>query len=43
MKFTAEHDALRRSTAQFVEKEINPHVAEWDAAGRFPMHEIFYV
>ncbi len=41
MKFTAEHDALRRSTAQFVEKEINPHVAEWDAAGRFPMHEIF--
>lgn len=41
MQFTAEHEALRRSTAQFVEKEINPHVAEWEAAGRFPMHEVF--
>jgi citronellyl-CoA dehydrogenase len=41
MKFTAEHDALRRATAQFVEKEINPHVAEWEAAGKFPMHEVF--
>jgi citronellyl-CoA dehydrogenase len=41
MKFTPEHDALRRSTAQFVEKEINPYAAEWDTAGRFPMHDIF--
>ncbi|HEY4714381.1 MAG TPA: acyl-CoA dehydrogenase family protein, partial [Aquirhabdus sp.] len=41
MQFTAEHEALRRATAQFVEKEINPHVAEWEAAGRFPMHEVF--
>ncbi|AXI02021.1 acyl-CoA dehydrogenase family protein [Aquirhabdus parva] len=41
MKFTAEHEALRRATTQFVEKEINPYVAEWEAAGRFPMHEVF--
>ncbi len=41
MIFTAEHEALRRSTTQFVEKEINPYVAEWEAAGRFPMHDIF--
>ncbi len=41
MKFTAEHEALRRATKQFVEKEINPHVAEWEAAGRFPMHDVF--
>jgi citronellyl-CoA dehydrogenase len=41
MKFTAEHEALRRVTTQFVDKEINPHVAEWEAAGRFPMHEVF--
>ena len=41
MKFTPEHEALRRATTQFVDNEINPHVAEWEAAGRFPMHEVF--
>ena len=41
MKFTSEHDALRRTTRQFVENEINPFTAEWEAAGRFPIHEVF--
>jgi len=41
MKFTSEHEALRRVARQFVEKEINPHVAAWEEAGRFPMHEVF--
>jgi citronellyl-CoA dehydrogenase len=25
----------------FVDNEINPHVDEWEKAGRFPIHEIF--
>lgn len=41
MIFTPEHEALRRTVRQFVEHEINPHVDEWEKAGRFPIHEIF--
>ena len=41
MRLTAEHEALRRTTLQFVQNEINPHAAEWERAGRFPMHELF--
>ncbi len=41
MKFTAEHDALRRTTRQFIDSEINPFVAEWEAAGQFPIHQVF--
>ena len=41
MIFTQEHEALRRTVRQFVDHEINPHVDEWEKAGRFPIHEIF--
>jgi citronellyl-CoA dehydrogenase len=41
MQFTAEHDALRRTARQFVETELNPFIPEWEAAGRFPIHEVF--
>ena len=41
MKFTEEHEALRKTVRQFVESEINPHVDEWEAAGIFPAHELF--
>ena len=41
MQFTPEHDALRRTVARFVETEINPYVAEWEAAEEFPSHEVF--
>src|SRR5258706_3055661 len=34
--FTAEHDMLRRTIRAFVEKEITPHVAAWEDAGRIP-------
>ena len=37
MKFTAEHEALRRTARQFVENELNPFIPEWEAAGRFPI------
>jgi citronellyl-CoA dehydrogenase len=41
MQFTEEHHALRQTIAQFVDKEINPHADEWEAAGIFPAHELF--
>lgn len=41
MLFTQEHEEMRRTMRNFVENEINPHVAEWEAAGAFPVHELF--
>ena len=41
MIFTQEHEELRRTVRNFVDKELNPHVKEWEAAGRFPIHEVF--
>ncbi|HEV8615853.1 MAG TPA: acyl-CoA dehydrogenase family protein [Methylomirabilota bacterium] len=34
--FTAEHAAFRQTIRSFVDKELVPHVDEWEAAGRFP-------
>jgi acyl-CoA dehydrogenase len=34
--FADEHEMLRRSIRAFVEKEITPHVADWEEAGRIP-------
>jgi len=41
MKFTPEHEALRKTVRDFVEKEINPHCDEWEEAGEFPIREVF--
>jgi citronellyl-CoA dehydrogenase len=41
MQFTPEHEQLRRTVAQFVATEINPHVDEWEEAEQFPSHEVF--
>jgi citronellyl-CoA dehydrogenase len=41
MRLTEEHQALRHTVAQFIEKEINPYCDEWEAAGIFPAHELF--
>ena len=30
MRFTQEHEELRRTVRQFVEKEINPYVEQWE-------------
>jgi alkylation response protein AidB-like acyl-CoA dehydrogenase len=34
--FSEEHGMLRKSVRAFVEKEVAPHVDEWEAAGRIP-------
>ena len=41
MLFTQEHNELRRTVKNFVENEINPYCDEWEAAGTFPMRELF--
>ncbi|PAU76962.1 acyl-CoA dehydrogenase [Halovibrio salipaludis] len=41
MQFTEEHQALRKTVRDFVEKEINPNCDEWEREGRYPIHEIF--
>ncbi|MCK0536543.1 acyl-CoA dehydrogenase family protein [Alcanivorax quisquiliarum] len=41
MLFTQEHEEMRRTMRQFIEKELNPHVEEWEEAGAFPTHEVF--
>jgi len=41
MIFTQEHNEIRRTVKNFVENEINPFVNEWEAAGTFPMRELF--
>jgi citronellyl-CoA dehydrogenase len=41
MQFTAEHEALRTSVRDLVDREINPHVDAWERAGRFPAHALF--
>ncbi len=41
MRFTEEHQAIRATTARFIDAEINPHADEWEAEGIFPAHEVF--
>lgn len=40
MQFTAQHDEIRRTVRRFVEEEINPNVAEWEANKTFPAHQL---
>jgi len=41
MQFTEEHALLRKTVNQIIDKHINPHVDEWEAAGAFPAHQVF--
>ncbi len=41
MKFTPEHRQISDTVIKFCQKEINPFVAEWEAAQQFPSHDIF--
>ena len=34
--YTEEHEAFRRTVRRFVEREIMPHVDQWDEAEEFP-------
>ena len=39
--FTEEHDLLRATVRDWVQSEIAPHVAEWEAEGDFP-NDVFH-
>lgn len=41
MQLTPEHDALRKTVRDFVNKEMDPFIDEWEAAGKAPLHELF--
>ena len=41
MRLTKEHADFRSSVRRFVDDVINPHADEWEAAGRFPAHDVF--
>ena len=40
MRFSTEHELFRQSVRRFVEQELNPHVEEWETAGRWPAHDV---
>ncbi len=39
--FTKAHDRVRRAVSEFVKKEINPHMDEWEEKGEAPLHDLF--
>ncbi len=39
--FTKEHQQVRQALKDFVNKEINPYVDEWEEKGMIPLHELF--
>jgi len=39
--FSKETESVRRSIREFVKKEINPNVDEWEEKGLTPLHDLF--
>jgi citronellyl-CoA dehydrogenase len=39
--FNKDHEMVRKAVRDFVEKEINPYMDEWEAQGEAPLHELF--
>ena len=41
MRLTDEHKQIQDTVTQFVAREMDPYADEWEAAGKFPAHELF--
>jgi alkylation response protein AidB-like acyl-CoA dehydrogenase len=41
VQFTQEHAEIRRTLRAVIDKDINPHVDQWEEDGIFPAHEVF--
>jgi citronellyl-CoA dehydrogenase len=39
--FSKDHEMVRRAVRDFVNKEINPHMDDWEEKGEAPLHELF--
>ena len=40
MLFTPQHTELQRTLKNFIARELNPHIDEWEKAGISPLHDI---
>lgn len=43
MLFDEDHERFRAVVRKVLEREVAPHVEEWEASGSFPAHELFPV
>lgn len=43
LQYTAQHDAMRDILKKIIDRDINPHVDEWEKEGGFPSHQIFKI
>jgi citronellyl-CoA dehydrogenase len=41
MMWNEDHSAIKRTIDKVIDQDINPHVDEWEKAGRFPAHDLF--
>jgi len=41
MLLTPEHEQIRRTLRTIIDRDINPHVDDWEQAGIFPAHDVF--
>ena len=41
MYFNEDHEMVRRTIRDFVRKEINPNIDEWEEKGIIPLHDLF--
>lgn len=41
MRFSEEHEAFRRSVRGVLNREVEPHIDEWEATGAFPGHQLW--
>jgi len=39
--FNKDHEMVRKAIREFVDKEINPYMDEWEEKGEAPLHELF--
>ncbi|MEJ2101301.1 MAG: acyl-CoA dehydrogenase family protein [Desulfobacterales bacterium] len=39
--FTRDHEMVRQAVRDFVKKEINPYMDEWEEKGEAPLHDLF--
>ncbi len=39
--FNKDHEMVRKSVKEFIDKEINPHMDEWEEKGQAPLHDLF--
>ncbi|XP_023244174.1 probable acyl-CoA dehydrogenase 6 [Centruroides sculpturatus] len=41
IKFTQEHEEMRKSVRKIIDNDINPYVDQWEEEGTYPAHKIF--